>query len=158
MFASNWDCVTSESAKAAPAGGDCSRGIDCARRSSLAWREPVCAITRRTSKDSAGTYTHPRRAAQNSQHERHPVGRTRTEWHHDCANVVRTAGAPSGRPCIGSQGFSSGKNLPAAGPVRFAVFSAVGNQGGFPYQSERCVAGRRRRKMAVAQCANSALT
>src|SRR5262249_34958844 len=88
MFASNWRCVTSQDAKAASADGDCSGGIDWARRGSLAWREPVCAITRRTSKDSAGTDTHSRGAAQDSQHECYAVGRTRTEWHHDSANLV----------------------------------------------------------------------
>src|SRR3954451_13966963 len=151
MFASNWDCVTSESAKAAPAGGDCSRGIDCARRSSLAWREPVCAITRRTSKDSAGTYTHPRRAAQNSPYERHPVGRTRTEWHHDCADLLRGGGPAWGEPCVGSEGVSAGRNFPAACSVRVTIFAAVGDQGGVPSQSQGYVAARLRRKMAVAQ-------
>src|SRR5215471_4295922 len=104
IFASNWGCVTSQGAKIAPADIDCSGGIDCAWCGSLGWREPVCAITGCTSKDSTGTEPKPRRSTQNPQHERHSVGWTRTERHHDSANIIGDW----------SQVFSRGKNIPAA--------------------------------------------
>ena len=147
MFASNWGCVTSQGAKTASAGTDCSGDIDRAGRSSPGWREPVCAITRRTSKDSAGTDPQSRRAAQNSQHERYPVGRTRTQRHHDSTNLLR-------RP----QGFPAGKNIPAARSFPLIVFAAVGDQGSFPHQPQSCLAARCTRKMALAECASSAVT
>src|SRR6185295_19486414 len=71
VFASNWGCVTSEGAKIPPAGSDRSGGIDWTRCGGFAWRESVCAITRGTRKDSAGTESQPWRSAQNSQHEHH---------------------------------------------------------------------------------------
>src|SRR5262249_39325176 len=98
-----------------------------------AWRQSVCAITRRTSKDSAGTDTQPRCAAQNSQHERYSVGWTGTKRHHDSANLSDLL-----------KTFSRGKNFSAAGSFPFAFFTTSGDQGSLASQSESCLASGRR--------------
>src|SRR5262245_17286611 len=74
VFASNCGCVTSGSAKIPPAGSDRSGGIDWTGCGGFARSESVCAITRGTSKDSAGAESQPRRSAENSEYERNSVG------------------------------------------------------------------------------------
>src|SRR4030095_8622377 len=92
IFSSNSGCVTSSREKSAL---DC---IDCLRGSVCTWRyrpdrcEPVCAIARDTSEDSAGIKSTTGDNVGDSQHERDPVGRTRTERHYHSAHLPGNPG------------------------------------------------------------------
>ena len=138
VFSSNWGWVTSYSAKIAPDHDNCFRGVDRAWRRSLARREPVCAIARRTSKDSGGTKSAPRHKARNSQHERDSLGRTATQRHFNPANLL-------GRP----ETFPRSKNIPASRSVPFTFLSKAGDQRSLTHQTQRRLAARRGRKVEI---------
>src|SRR6266568_4787495 len=127
IFSSNWGCVTSPGAKVATNCVDCLWSRDCARRDRLNRRELVCAIASHTSEDSAGTESTAWYRVANSQHQRDPVGGTRTEWHYDCAAV---------RCKLDS--FS------------LALFSSASDQGSFARQPKRSLAAKCGGKMEVA--------
>src|SRR4030095_13973186 len=111
IFSSNSGCVTSSREKTAL---DC---IDCLGGSVCAWRyrpdrcEPVCAIARDTSEDSAGIKSPTGDNLRDPQHERDAVGRTRTQRHYYSANL------PGGH-----ESFPGGKNISAACSLPFALF------------------------------------
>jgi len=138
VFSSNCGCVTSYSAKIAPDHDYCFRSGGWARRRSLARREPVCAIARRTSKDSTGTEPAPRHAARNSQHERDSVGRTSTQRHYDSPDLLS-----------GPATFPRSKDIPASRSVFFTFLSKAGDQRGLAHQTQGRLAARRRRKVEI---------
>ena len=140
VFSSKWGCVTSYSAKIAPDHDNCFRGGDWARRRSFARREPVCAIARRTSKDSGGTKPAPRHEARNSQHERDSVGRTSTQRHYNPANLLSEP-----------ETFSRSKNIPASRSVPFTFLSKAGDQRSLTYQTQRRLAAKHRRKVEITE-------
>ena len=138
VFSSNCGCVTSYSAKIAPDYDNCFRSGDWARRRSLARREPVCAIARRTSKDSTGTEPAPRHAARNSQHERDSVGRTSTQRHYNPASLLS-----------GPETFPRSKNIPASRSFFFTFLSKAGDQRSLTHQTQCRLAARRGRKVEI---------
>ena len=146
VFSSNWGCVTSYSAKIAPDYDNCFRGGDWARRRSLARREPVCAIARRTSKDSTGTKPAPRHPARNSQHERDSVGRTSAQRHYNPANLLS-----------GPETFPRSKNIPASRSIPFTFFSKAGDQRSLTHQTQGRLAPRRGRKVEITPLARAAV-
>ena len=142
IFSSNSGCVTSSREKSAL---DC---IDCLRGSVCTWRyrpdrcEPVCAIARDTSEDSAGIKSTTGDNVGDSQHERDPVGRTRTERHYHPANLPRE-----------SESFSRGENISPSCSLPLALFRATRDQRCLARQSKHSLGARRRGKMEIASCA-----
>ena len=142
IFSSNSGCVTSSRAKFAPACIDCVGGTVCAWRYRPDRCEPVCAIARDTSEDSAGIKSPTGDNVGDPQHERDAVGRTRTERHYHSANLPGNPGS-----------FPGGKNFSSACSLPFALFPATRDQGRLAGQSKHSLGTKRRGKMETAWCA-----
>jgi hypothetical protein len=142
IFSSNSGCVTSSRAKFTPACIDCVRGSVCSGRYRPDRCEPVCAIARDTSEDSAGIKSPTGDNVGDPQHERDAVGRTRTERHYYSANL------PGGH-----RSFPGGKNISPACSLSFALFPATRDQGRLARESKHSLGTKRRGKMEIAWCA-----
>ena len=68
------------------------------------------------------------------------MGRTRTEWHHNCTDFRS-----------GPEAFPRGENISAARAFPFAFFQTACDQGDLAHQSKRGLAAGCGRKMEITQ-------